>query len=100
VQQNNGQVGDGRSGYAEYISQLHPAQTERALIKGSTFVFGPLIKQLQARGYTRENLRACAYDWRLPPEMLEERDKYFSCVGFIPEPNDVVHPQFVTFTSC
>jgi hypothetical protein len=40
-------------------------------------VFGPTIAHLQQRGYTQRNLRAAAYDWRIPPAKMEERDGYF-----------------------
>jgi hypothetical protein len=55
-------------------------ETEMTMIKGSTYVFGALIKDLKAVGYTDTNLRAMAYDWRLPPHMLEVRDQYFTYV--------------------
>lgn len=55
-------------------------ETEMTMIKGSTYVFGPLIKDLKALGYTNNNLRAMPYDWRLPPHMLEIRDQYFTYV--------------------
>ena len=28
-------------------------------------------------GYDYSTLDACPYDWRLPPEKLQERDNYF-----------------------
>lgn len=40
--------------------------------------FLKLIRRLQSIGYTRQNLRAAAYDWRLPPAGLESRFQYFS----------------------
>jgi hypothetical protein len=35
-------------------------------------VFGPVIENLQALGYTDENLVAMPYDWRIPPFMLQQ----------------------------
>ena len=37
-----------------------------------------VIHYLQAHGYNDANLKAAPYDWRLPPQFLEERDAYFS----------------------
>jgi len=46
---------------------------------GASYVFGPVIKLLVGIGYEKGlNLDACPYDWRIPPLVLEERDKYFT----------------------
>lgn len=55
-------------------------QTEMKAIKATTYVFGPLIRELADVGYTEKNLRAMPYDWRLPPHKLQERDQYFTYV--------------------
>jgi len=36
-----------------------------------------VIKMLIDVGYDYFTLDACPYDWRLPPEKLQERDNYF-----------------------
>ena len=42
-----------------------------------TYVFGPTTAALQKMGYIRGlDLDAAPYDWRLPPSLTEERDKY------------------------
>lgn len=51
----------------------------KKIMKGQTYVMGPLISQLKQVGYTPNlNLYAATYDWRLSPHCLEERDGYFS----------------------
>mmetsp|Transcript_4817 Transcript_4817/g.11474 ORF Transcript_4817/g.11474 Transcript_4817/m.11474 type:complete len:605 (-) Transcript_4817:388-2202(-) len=43
-----------------------------------TYVFGPVIKALQQSGYAEgKNMEAASYDWRLAPQVLNQRDKYF-----------------------
>jgi pimeloyl-ACP methyl ester carboxylesterase len=51
-----------------------------------SYVFGPAIIALEKGGYntSKTNLIASPYDWRLPPEELEKRDKYFTrTMGFV-----------------
>jgi hypothetical protein len=51
-----------------------------------SYVFGPAIIALEKGGYntTNTNLMASPYDWRLPPQELEIRDKYFSrTMGYV-----------------
>lgn len=43
-----------------------------------SFVFGPVIRVLEGVGYTKENMAAAPYDWRIPPRYLEKRDHFFS----------------------
>ena len=47
-----------------------------------SYVFGPVIKALEEKGYNSEdgktNLMASPYDWRLAPSVMEKRDKYFT----------------------
>ena len=46
-----------------------------------TYVFGPVIDALREDrdvGLTEKSLQAAPYDWRLPPSVLETRDKYFT----------------------
>ena len=53
--------------------------TPGALTSYLSYVFGPVIRALQAVGYEGgKTLDAAPYDWRLPPSVLEERDHYFS----------------------
>jgi hypothetical protein len=53
--------------------------TPGALTNYVSYVFGPVIRALQAVGYQDgHNLDAAPYDWRLPPSKLEQRDQYFS----------------------
>lgn len=53
--------------------------TPGALTNYVSYVFGPVIRALQAAGYKEgHNLDAAPYDWRLPPSVMEERDQYFS----------------------
>ena len=37
----------------------------------------PVIDMLIDIGYDENNLVASSYDWRLPPQKLQERDNYF-----------------------
>lgn len=52
-----------------------------------SYVFGPAIIALEKGGYNSTstvNLMASPYDWRLPPDELEKRDKYFTrTMGFV-----------------
>ncbi|KAG7368984.1 lecithin:cholesterol acyltransferase [Nitzschia inconspicua] len=51
-----------------------------------SYVFGPAIIALEKGGYnsTTTNLMASPYDWRLSPDELEKRDKYFTrTMGFV-----------------
>src|SRR5690606_3680895 len=50
----------------------------RGLLSRLSYVFGPIVENLRAVGYTDSNMIARPYDWRLPPHYLELRDKYFS----------------------
>eukprot|EP01105_Mastigella_eilhardi_P028779 TRINITY_DN972_c0_g1_i2.p1 TRINITY_DN972_c0_g1~~TRINITY_DN972_c0_g1_i2.p1 ORF type:complete len:804 (-),score=186.18 TRINITY_DN972_c0_g1_i2:89-2500(-) len=44
-----------------------------------SWVMGPLIENLEDFGYVEGyNMETCPYDWRLPPQNLEERDHFFS----------------------
>ncbi|KAL3937493.1 MAG: hypothetical protein SGARI_002102 [Bacillariaceae sp.] len=46
-----------------------------------SYVFGPAIIAFKKRGYNmngKTNLMAAPYDWRVSPDELEARDKYFS----------------------
>lgn len=43
-----------------------------------TYIFGPLIDQLEELGYTEKNLGYAPYDWRIPFYYMEARDCYFS----------------------
>jgi pimeloyl-ACP methyl ester carboxylesterase len=54
------------------ISILDPAQGT------ATHYFYELIERLFAIGYNESNLKAAAYDWRLPPVGLELCHNYFS----------------------
>ncbi|KAL7531494.1 hypothetical protein ACHAXR_007599 [Thalassiosira sp. AJA248-18] len=50
-----------------------------ALTETMSYVFGPVLKLLKAKGYTEGvDLDAAPYDWRIPPSVLESRDKYFT----------------------
>lgn len=51
---------------------------DNPVAKAPSYVFGHLISELADVGYTPENLDAATYDWRLPPQKLEERDGYFT----------------------
>jgi len=51
---------------------------EAPLAKGASYVNGYVIEQLGHVGYDSSNLDAATYDWRIPPQKLEERDGYFS----------------------
>jgi len=52
--------------------------TPGTLTNHLSYVFGPVIDVLKGSGYTENNLAAAPYDWRLPPNTLETRDRYFS----------------------
>lgn len=54
--------------------------TPGAFTNHVSYVFGPVIDALRAKGGYVEgvNLQAAPYDWRLPPMALEQRDQYFS----------------------
>jgi hypothetical protein len=43
-----------------------------------SYVFGPAINAFKKKGYTDKNLKASPYDWRVSPDELEKRDKYFT----------------------
>lgn len=45
--------------------------------KKPSYVFAYVIQHLQALGYDHTTLIAAPYDWRLPPQKLNERDVYF-----------------------
>eukprot|EP00985_Skeletonema_marinoi_P019906 scaffold11592_cov98-Skeletonema_marinoi.AAC.1 len=50
-----------------------------ALTESFTYVFGPVLVLLKSKGYKEGiNLDAAPYDWRLSPDMLQKRDKYFT----------------------
>ena len=47
--------------------------------RATTWVFAKVTDYLQRHGYEEErSLRAAPYDWRVPPQILEKRDGYFS----------------------
>ena len=47
--------------------------------RATTWVFAKVVEYLLKRGYQKDNnLRAAPYDWRVPPQILEQRDGYFS----------------------
>jgi copper chaperone CopZ len=48
------------------------------MMGATTWVFGPVIDFLKARGYDDSNLKGAPYDWRMPPMYLEQRDQYFT----------------------
>jgi Lecithin:cholesterol acyltransferase len=52
-----------------------------------SYVFGPAINAFEKGGYNANgkiNLMASPYDWRLSPDELEKRDKYFTrTMGFV-----------------
>ena len=58
----------------EGVKYLDPGVVSSEL----SYVFGPLVSHLQEIGYSRHNLAAASYDWRLPPDHLEERDGLFT----------------------
>jgi hypothetical protein len=70
--------------------------TPGAFTSHISYVFGPVIKMLEEKGYNSEdgktNLMAAPYDWRLAPSALEKRDKYFtetmSCIEELYNNND------------
>ena len=50
-----------------------------ALTESMSYVFGPVLKLLKSKGYEEgSNLDAAPYDWRLPANMLQKRDNYFT----------------------
>lgn len=50
-----------------------------ALTESLSYVFGPVLKLLKAEGFEEgKDLGAAPYDWRIPPNELERRDKYFT----------------------
>lgn len=52
-----------------------------SLTRDASYVFGPLIDELEEAGYIKgHDLFAMPYDWRLPPFYLQQRDGYFSYV--------------------
>ena len=53
--------------------------TPGALTSTVSYVFGPLIRAMEQVGYDKGvNLDAAPYDWRLPPSVLETRDRYYT----------------------
>ena len=63
--------------------------TPGAVTSHISYVFGPVIKALEKKGYNSNgniNLMASTYDWRLSPLAMEKRDKYFTTtIGYIEE---------------
>lgn len=50
-----------------------------ALTESMSYVFGPVLKLLKAKGYIEGvDLDAAPYDWRIHPGQLQSRDRYFS----------------------
>ncbi|RLN87065.1 hypothetical protein BBJ28_00022028 [Nothophytophthora sp. Chile5] len=45
---------------------------------GGFWVWGKMVENLAEIGYDSNNLFMAAYDWRLMPHLLEERDGYFT----------------------
>ncbi|KAL4088137.1 hypothetical protein PRIC1_012564 [Phytophthora ramorum] len=45
---------------------------------GGFWVWGKMVENLAEIGYDSNNLYMAAYDWRLMPHLLEERDGYFT----------------------
>ena len=41
-------------------------------VKDASYVFGPVLANLQELGYTDDMLAAMSYDWRLPPYYLQQ----------------------------
>lgn len=58
----------------EAVSYLSPG----IFTSSMSYVFGPLIGQLEELGYTEKNLKCAPYDFRIPFHYLEERDGYFT----------------------
>lgn len=60
--------------------KLRPASGLEAAdyIIGGFWVWGKIIENLADIGYDSNNMYMAAYDWRLAPELLEIRDKYFT----------------------
>jgi phospholipid:diacylglycerol acyltransferase len=46
--------------------------------EGMVWLWAPLLHALSDVGYTPRNLHMASYDWRLSPDVLEERDAFFS----------------------
>ncbi|PRP88451.1 hypothetical protein PROFUN_03168 [Planoprotostelium fungivorum] len=50
-----------------------------SVLANATYVMGPLFDMLEDLGYEHhQNLLAAPYDWRIPPHIMEERDRYLS----------------------
>lgn len=45
---------------------------------GGFWVWGKIVENLADIGYDSNNMFMAAYDWRLAPSLLEERDRYFT----------------------
>lgn len=45
---------------------------------GGFWVWGKVVENLADIGYDSNNLFMAAYDWRLAPKLLQERDRYFT----------------------
>mmetsp|Transcript_31741 Transcript_31741/g.49648 ORF Transcript_31741/g.49648 Transcript_31741/m.49648 type:complete len:702 (-) Transcript_31741:47-2152(-) len=61
------------------VAGLHGCDflSDQPVVKQKSYVFGYLIAALLEVGYDTNNLDAETYDWRLPPNKLNERDKYY-----------------------
>ena len=63
--------------------------TPGAFTNTVSYVFGPVIKALEEKGYNsgrKPNLMASPYDWRLAPSDAEKRDEYYKrTLGYIEE---------------
>ncbi|CAF1626719.1 unnamed protein product, partial [Didymodactylos carnosus] len=49
------------------------------------WLWSKVLENLADLGYDTANLLSLGYDWRLPPQMLEERDGYFTQLKFYVE---------------
>lgn len=64
-------------GSIEAISELDPGQITGPL----SAIFRDIIDLLVGEyNYDTTSLAAAPYDWRLPPKVLEERDRYFTAL--------------------
>eukprot|EP01048_Picozoa_sp_COSAG05_P002271 COSAG05_NODE_89_length_20177_cov_197.003586_5_plen_1527_part_00 len=62
----------------EGLAGVDYLEASNRVLAATTWVFGKTIEYLKKRGYSEHNLKAVPYDWRLPPQILESRDKYFT----------------------
>ena len=62
----------------EGLAGVDYLEASNRVLAATTWVFGKTIEYLKKRGYDETNLKAVPYDWRLPPQVLEGRDKFFT----------------------